>query len=158
VTAIDNGHATLKQVKAIPAHTGVLITGNANEAAQISYASDAVDDITGNQLISTAMGANTISSGYVLSATKEPHSLGFYSISSETTIPQYSAYLPAASGSRTMLFFAFGDDTPTGITDMNRQQATGSQGLYDMLGRRVSNTPRKGVYIDRATGKKIFIK
>lgn len=157
VTSANASTVTLSPVTTIPAYTGVLLNGTAGEQADITVANGVADAVTENLLAETASGAVTLRNGYVLSATAEEGSLGFYNVASfPKTVARYSAYLPAgavSAGAREMLRFLFDDGQTTGITQCEPVSETRGQ-FYTLSGMRVQH-PNRGLYI--VNGKKVII-
>ena len=158
----DDDKVVLRRVNAVPANTGILVKGTPGEKAGISYADGVTDNVEDNLLVGTAEGAVNINSGYVLSATAEAGSLGFYRLASTKRIPRYSAYLPVSNvqGSRSVMFFGIEDSEVTGISHTATGSVVGKADIYDLQGRKMENL-RKGLNIVCEPGKgvkKIVVK
>jgi hypothetical protein len=82
--------------------------------------------------------------------------VGFYRLSSSSTLEAGKAYLKSEDNSQNVKFFGQGDDTPTGISSVERENViTSDSVIYNMAGQRVA-APTKGIYI--INGKKVILK
>ena len=110
-------------------------------------------DFSANSLQGTMTSITNPGNAYVLNG---KNGAGFYKLSSSGTIGANKAYLTYSGGgaAATRGFFLF--DETTGIISVNGSglMVNGSDGCYDLQGRRVLN-PTKGLYI--VNGKKVFI-
>ena len=150
---MTTGKVSLVQVTKVPANTGVVLKGSEGTYHPQTTDAAATDDVSGNQLVSTASGEVAVSSDGFLALGNKGGTVGFYMVNSSTglKIPQYRAYLQGgANGSRQ--FVAFRDEVTavSGVT-----ASTAAAGLYTLSGQRVVKT-RRGLYV--SSGKKIVVK
>ena len=148
--ALTGNQLTMTEVanREIPAGKAVILKST---AATITLTpATTTTTLEGNQLVGTATAITNPGNAYVLS--KGAKGVGFYKLSSGGTIGANKAYLTYSAGARE--FFLF--DETTGIISVNGSglMVNGSDGCYDLQGRRVAN-PTKGLYI--VNGKKVFI-
>lgn len=141
----------------VPAGTGLILKGTANESYNIKIATDAATALEGNLMVgcvvNTPLDADANSYVMVNNTAKEKaefQSLANYGI----TILAGKAYLKAAGGGA-RLSIVFDDEDATGIMSLLRQQAKDGR-VYNLNGQRVEN-PKKGqLYI--INGKQTVIK
>lgn len=151
ITGIDGTSINFSQITgAVPAGTGVLLKGTANEFVYPATATSGT--FTGTNLLEAVTAAK------VIQANK------YYGLNGNTfkkvgegTVPAGKALLPvsAVTGSdagSSRLTFVFED--ATGIATIEHSPLTIDR-YYDMQGRRVDN-PKKGMYI--VNGKKVVMK
>lgn len=173
-TSAQDDVVTLKEVKgAVPAKTGMLITGTANSSANFAISSEAAtlegtnlfkgtttERINFNNQETFALGAKDNNDVALMknALTKEfPN--GENNKYSTVYVPANKAYilttdLGAASQAASMLQFNFGGEA-TGIDGVVADDAQETI-YYDLNGRRVLY-PTQGVYVTN-TGKKVFIR
>ena len=148
--ALTGSQLTMTEVagKEIPAGKAVILKSTAATITLTPATTTAT--LEGNQLVGTATAITNPGNAYVLS--KGAKGVGFYKLTSGGTIGANKAYLTYSAGARD--FFLF--DETTGIISVNGSglMVNGSDGCYDLQGRRVQN-PVKGLYI--VNGKKVFI-
>ena len=148
--ALTGSQLTMTEVagKEIPAGKAVILKSTAATITLTPATTTAT--LEGNQLVGTATAITNPGNAYVLS--KGAKGVGFYKLTSGGTIGANKAYLTYSAGARD--FFLF--DETTGIISVNGSglMVNGSDGCYDLQGRRVHN-PVKGLYI--VNGKKVFI-
>lgn len=173
-TSAQDDVVTLKEVKgAVPAKTGMLITGTANSSANFAISSEAAtlegtnlfkgtttERINFNNQETFALGAKDNNDVALMknALTKEfPN--GENNKYSTVYVPANKAYilttdLGAASQAASLLQFNFGGEA-TGIDGVVADDAKETI-YYDLNGRRVLY-PTQGVYVTN-TGKKVFIR
>ena len=148
--ALNGNQLTMTEVanREIPAGKAVILKSTSSTITLTPATTTAT--LEGNQLQGTATAITNPGNAYVLS--KGAKGVGFYKLSSGGTIGANKAYLTYSAGARD--FFLF--DETTGIISVNGSglMVNGSDGCYDLQGRRVAN-PTKGLYI--VNGKKVFI-
>lgn len=148
--ALTGSQLTMTEVanREIPAGKAVILKSTAATITLTPATTTAT--LEGNQLVGTATAITNPGNAYVLS--KGAKGVGFYKLTSGGTIGANKAYLTYSAGARE--FFLF--DETTGIISVNGSglMVNGSDGCYDLQGRRVQN-PVKGLYI--VNGKKVFI-
>ena len=148
--ALTGNQLTMTEVanREIPAGKAVILKSTAATITLTPATTTAT--LEGNQLVGTATAITNPGNAYVLS--KGAKGVGFYKLTSGGTIGANKAYLTYSAGARE--FFLF--DETTGIISVNGSglMVNGSDGCYDLQGRRVQN-PVKGLYI--VNGKKVFI-
>lgn len=163
-TGITNSKVTMTEATtAVPAGTGLILKGTANETYQIPVVASG-SALDGNKLVGCTSSTNITSSTenyanfYVLVNTEtqaELQNIGTWVASNTLTIPAGKAYLDAtgASGSRLSLSF---EDESTDINSIDNGQCTIDNGeTYNLRGQRVEKVS-KGLYIKN--GKKIVVK
>ena len=150
--ALSGNQLTMTEVanREIPAGKAVILKSTAATITLTPATTTAT--LEGNQLVGTATAITNPGNAYVLN--KKNGVVGFYKLSSTGTIGANKAYLLYDGGAGAREFFLFGETT--GIISVNGSglMVNGSDGCYDLQGRRVQN-PVKGLYI--VNGKKVFI-
>ena len=170
VSVADKGVATLVEVSKVPAKTPVLlyVAGGNGDGEAISVTTDAVDAVTGNDLVA-GTGAAVASNQTIdevdytnMILNNIDGNVGFYFANGQT-VATYRAYLHIAStlapdaeaeGGEARMSFVFDDET-TGINTAKGSQFTVNGEYYNLRGQRVAQ-PTKGLYI--VNGKKVVIK
>ena len=147
---------------AVPAGTGLMLKGTANETYQIPVAASG-SALSGNKLVGCTSSTDITSSTenytsfYVLVNTEthpELQNIGTWVASNTLTIPAGKAYLDATGLSAARLSIAFEDET-TGLNDLRSEMSDGRSDYYNLAGQRVVK-PAKGLYVKN--GKKYIIK
>lgn len=141
-------HATA--IKAgIPANTGVILKGAANEAKAILTLGDATSNVEGNALTGTLVEKD-YTNELVFGKSAEG-AVGFYSMAAGKKIGANKAYLEAAAAQAMKLVF---DGDVTGIENVMGEAADANAPIYDLTGRRVMKAVKGGLYIQN--GKKFI--
>lgn len=141
-------HATA--IKAgIPANTGVILKGAANEAKAVLTLGNATSDVTGNALTGTLVEKD-YTDELVFGKSAEG-AVGFYSMAAGKKIGANKAYLEAAAAQAMKLVF---DGDVTGIENVMGEAADANAPIYDLTGRRVMKAVKGGLYIQN--GKKFI--
>ena len=150
--ALTGSQLTMTEVanREIPAGKAVILKSTSSTITLTPATT--TETLEGNQLQGTATAITNPGNAYVLN--KGAKGVGFYKLSSTGTIGANKAYLLYDGGAGAREFFLFGETT--GIISVNGSglMVNGSDGCYDLQGRRVQN-PVKGLYI--VNGKKVFI-
>lgn len=150
--ALTGSQLTMTEVagKEIPAGKAVILKSTSSSITLTPATT--TETLEGNALQGTATAITNPGNAYVLN--KGAKGVGFYKLSSTGTIGANKAYLIYDGGAGAREFFLF--DETTGIISVNGSglMVNGSDGCYDLQGRRVQN-PVKGLYI--VNGKKVFI-
>ena len=165
VAVESKGVATLAKVDQVPAKTPVLLycDGGNGEGEDVTITTDAVDAVTGNDLVAGTGGAvATIDGNYTNMILNNVDGIGFYYAAGQT-VAKNRAYLhilttlapDAESTTESRMRFVFGDGEATGIESVATEQNTFGKGIYTLSGQRVS-VPAKGLYI--IDGKKVLVK
>ena len=161
VNVASKGVATLTEVSKVPAKTPVLLycNGGNGTGEDIAITTDAVDAVTGNDLVAgTDAAVATVDGEYTnMILNNVGGNVGFYFAAGQTVAAD-KAYLhiatslapEAEAGAR--LLFVFDGET-TAIS--NVKQAASENAVYNLSGQRVGQ-PTKGLYI--VNGKKVVIK
>ena len=148
------GVVTLDEVTAaVPAGTGLILKGTANESYNIPVVASA-DELTGNLLVGVKEAAGKTvgdNEAYALSKTDGK----FHMVTSGLTIPQGKAYLPATNLSAHELVLSFVDGETTAINEVKGLKADVRGEYFNLNGQRVAQ-PTKGLYI--VNGKKVVIR
>lgn len=146
---------------AIPANTGVLLTGTASDQVTMTPAATETqaEIAEGDNLLQHSAGeAKTIGAdenAYVL--TRVGEEVAFYLVSSDEskrTIGMNKAYLVVPEGNSFVLRMRFGDTT--GLAPVATPDTDADAPVYDLSGRRVVNPAKGGLYI--RGGKKFIVK
>ena len=164
VNVASKGVATLTEVAKVPAKTPVLlyVAGGNGEGENIAVTTDAVDAVSGNDLVAgTGAAVATVDGTYTnMILNNGSKGIGFYFAAGQT-VAANRAYLhiattlaPDAVGAGSRMSMVF-DDEATGVdaTLVNSEKVNSE--VYDLQGRRVAQ-PTKGLYI--VNGKKVIIK
>ncbi|MBO7119369.1 MAG: hypothetical protein J6W03_03510 [Bacteroidaceae bacterium] len=139
LTALEGG---------IPANTAVVLKGTPNTTHRFFVIPEGLPAVTDNDLLGsdgTVTGGPNI---YVLS--DKNGIVGFYLVSSSTTIPAHKAYLNTSAGVKGFTFCF--DDDATGIEDLNAN-VNHDEAIYNLAGQRLQKM-QKGINI--VNGKKIL--
>ena len=150
--ALSGNQLTMTEVanREVPAGKAVILKSTSSSITLTPATT--TETLEGNALQGTATAITNPGNAYVLN--KGAKGVGFYKLSSTGTIGANKAYLIYDGGAGAREFFLF--DETTGIISVNGSglMVNGSDGCYDLQGRRVQN-PVKGLYI--VNGKKVFI-
>lgn len=153
----SSGEVTLTRITDVPANTGIVVKGDANNysipwGAGTTVVANLLVGVTEDTQLNKVDGDYT---NYILA--KKSDNLGFYAVTDGSTLSAGKAYLPlptnqlpAGARQMTMIF----DDETTGIQQIQSDVKSNGD-YYDLQGRRVS-TPTRGLYI--VNGKKVVIK
>ncbi len=140
----------LQEVSVIPAETGFILKGTGNAWYDLYKTSNAVDDVTGNQLHGTLTETAAPANSFALSTKKGV--AGFYPVSTGLMIPAHKAYLTATGSMARSLSI---DGEVTGILNVDSYVNAIPAEFYSIHGVKVAR-PTKGIYI--SNGKKVVIK
>jgi len=150
----DQSKVVLNEVsdKTVPAGNAVVLKSNA-ATATMTCAVGATGTLADNDLRGSATDTATPDNTYML--VKGSNGVGFYHWTG-ATIPAYRGYLTLSSSAAAREFMGIttDDDSPTAITTTT-QTSKDDGYIYDLTGRRLSTTPRRGIYMKN--GKKIAI-
>lgn len=150
----DQSKVVLNEVsdKTVPAGNAVVLKSNA-ATATMTCAVGATGTLADNDLRGSATDTATPDNTYML--VKGSNGVGFYHWT-EATIPAYRGYitLSSSAAAREFMGITTDDDSPTAITTTT-QTSKDDGYIYDLTGRRMSTTPRRGIYMKN--GKKIVI-
>ena len=154
-TAYNSGRLQLSPVTKVPANTGLILKGAPGIYHPTTYAVAGVtDDVSSNQLSSTAEATVTATAGSALYALANNNGVvGFYQLLEGVTIPMFKAYLNLQGlSNQAPAFIGFDDPTTdvSGMTYRNRDEK-----WYRTDGT-VYTQPRSGININQ--GQKILIK
>ena len=148
---------TLTQVNNVPANTGVVLKGTANNYSIPVIATSSTDKghLLGSATDETAYNAYD---GYDLYMLVKNNDKAQFKKVSSGSIAAGKAFLKIAGGASSLapvMNVVFADDnTTTGINNVNREILTNNR-YFDLQGRKVAN-PTRGLYI--VNGKKVIIK
>jgi len=155
----SNGNTILKSpVTTVPANTGLIISGTANDSFTIPVTLATADDVTGNKLVAvpTQITVNKATDGnenFVLSV--QNGKVVFARINDNTaTVPAGYAYL-TLSAEATSPWLTIDDEEETTSLRETINVKSDVSTYYTLDGKRVTN-PTEGIYI--MNGKKVFIK
>lgn len=140
-------HATA--IKAgIPANTGVILKGAANEAKAVLTLGDATSNVEGNNALKGTLVEKDYTNELVFGVNNNV--VGFYSMETGKKIGANKAYLEAAARAMKLVF----DGDVTGIENVMGEAADANAPIYDLTGRRVMKAVKGGLYIQN--GKKFI--
>lgn len=142
-------HATAIEA-GIPANTGVILKGAANEAKAVLTLGEATSDVAGNALTGTLLEKKYATGELVFGKSAEG-TVGFYSMAENSKIGANKAYLATAAAQAMKLVF---DGDVTGIENVMGDAADANAPIYDLTGRRVKKAVKGGLYIQN--GKKFI--
>ena len=135
----------------IPASTGVLLKGDANNAVAITPSLETATATS--ELVATNEDTKTVADGesiYALGV--DGGQLAFCKVKANTTIGANKAYLPADAAGALKLSF---DGTVTAINHAVVAEKSDAP-IFDLSGRRVTKANKAGLYIQN--GKKFIVK
>ena len=150
----DGSTVTLTQVNNVPARTGVVLKGAADnyDIPLAASSSTAQGDLKGSPNWPTAWNAEAGYTYYILTMNGE--NAEFNPVTSGE-IPAGKAFLRVASGEARTLKVVFADDETAGINSIENSPMSIGGAFYNLNGQRVAQ-PTKGLYI--INGKKVVIK
>ena len=142
----------------VPANTGVILNGDANDYDLPITTADATTDFSDNEMVGVTQRTQVLWNpstdvyNYILQS-------GEFKKASNGYLKPNRAYLSTsynvtATSAREYLEISFEDDDVTGVENVNRSTITNNQ-FYDLQGRKVEQ-PQKGLYI--VNGKKVIVK
>lgn len=146
------GESTLRATAieaGIPANTGVILKGAANEGKTVLTLGTATSNAEGNALTGTLVEKD-YTNELVFGKSAEG-AVGFYSMAAGKKIGANKAYLEAATTQAMKLVF---DGDVTGIENVMGEAADANAPIYDLTGRRVMKAVKGGLYIQN--GKKFI--
>ena len=152
VGKVNGNSLTLIPVTEAPANTAIILKGAADTYSFPVV--DAASPVGDNDL---KVSDGTVSgNGEIYILANKTNGVGFYKLSSGSTLPAGKAYLQIPSGSLAPEFIGFGFnmDTTTGINNVETVKKAANV-IYNLNGQRVNKTA-KGLYI--VNGKKVAIK
>lgn len=145
------GESTLRATAieaGIPANTGVILKGAANEGKAVLTLGTATSNAEGNALTGTLVEKD-YTNELVFGKSAEG-AVGFYSMAAGKKIGANKAYLEAAARAMKLVF----DGDVTGIENVMGEAADANAPIYDLTGRRVMKAVKGGLYIQN--GKKFI--
>lgn len=142
-------HATAIEA-GIPANTGVILKGAANEAKAVLTLGDATSNVEGNNALKGTLVEKDYTNELVFGKSAEG-AVGFYSMETGKKIGANKAYLEATAAQAMKLVF---DGDVTGIENVMGEAADANAPIYDLTGRRVMKAVKGGLYIQN--GKKFI--
>lgn len=146
------GESTLRATAieaGIPANTGVILKGAANEGKAVLTLGTVTSNAEGNALTGTLVEKD-YTNELVFGKSAEG-AVGFYSMAAGKKIGANKAYLEAATTQAMKLVF---DGDVTGIENVMGEAADANAPIYDLTGRRVMKAVKGGLYIQN--GKKFI--
>lgn len=146
------GESTLRATAieaGIPANTGVILKGAANEGKAVLTLGTATSNVEGNALTGTLVEKD-YTNELVFGKSAEG-AVGFYSMAAGKKIGANKAYLEAATTQAMKLVF---DSDVTGIENVMGEAADANAPIYDLTGRHVMKAVKGGLYIQN--GKKFI--
>ncbi|MEE0196872.1 MAG: hypothetical protein UEP29_14795 [Phocaeicola massiliensis] len=148
------GESTLRATAieaGIPANTGVILKGAANEGKAVLTLGTATSNAEGNALTGTLVEKD-YTNELVFGKSAEG-AVGFYSMAAGKKIGANKAYLEAATTTTQAMKLVFDGDV-TGIENVMGEAADANAPIYDLTGRRVMKAVKGGLYIQN--GKKFI--
>ena len=154
-TSYNNGWLHLGSVddKKVPAGTGVMLKGKANETVHPQTTSAVVPALTLTNLLTGTATEAVPSDGTLYALATKTAGTGLYKVAQDVVIPKYKAYLSlggSEGGAREAVFFGSETDGIQAV-DVDASSAV----AYDLQGRRVDSLA-KGIYVK--DGRKIIVK
>ena len=140
-------HATAIEA-GIPANTGVILKGAANEGKAVLTLGTATSNAEGNALTGTLVEKDYTNE--LVFGVNNKNEVGFYSMAAGKKIGANKAYLEAAARAMKLVF----DGDVTGIENVMGEAADANAPIYDLTGRRVMKAVKGGLYIQN--GKKFI--
>lgn len=148
------GESTLRATAieaGIPANTGVILKGAANEGKAVLTLGTATSNAEGNALTGTLVEKD-YTNELVFGKSAEG-AVGFYNMAAGKKIGANKAYLEAATTTTQAMKLVFDGDV-TGIENVMGEAADANAPIYDLTGRRVMKAVKGGLYIQN--GKKFI--
>ena len=148
---VNGSNLDLTEVSAVPASDGVVLVGPANAETATFVAVKSADAIEDNDLLGTTVAiANAdLSDKFIFGVADDDASLvGFFTANSEATLNANHAYILRTTAANVKGLAISFNGTPTGITlPTNNTEADAAAPIYDLSGRRVTNTVKGHLYI-----------
>ena len=148
---VNGSNLDLTEVSTVPASAGVVLVGPANAETATFVAVKSADEIDDNDLIGTTVAiANAdLSDKFIFGVADDDASLvGFFTANSEATLNANHAYILRTTAANVKGLAISFNGTPTGITlPTNNTEAEAAAPIYDLSGRRVTNTIKGHLYI-----------
>ena len=148
---VNGSNLDLTEVSAVPASAGVVLVGPANAETATFVAVKSADEIDDNDLVGTTVAiANAdLSDKFIFGVADDDASLvGFFTANSEATLNANHAYILRTTAANVKGLAISFNGTPTGITlPTNNTEADAATPIYDLSGRRVTNTVKGHLYI-----------
>ncbi len=148
---VNGTNLDLTEVSAVPAKDGVVLVGPANAETATFVAMKSADTIEDNDLVGTTVAiANAdLSDKFIFGVADDDTSLvGFFSANSEATLNANHAYILRTTAANVKGLAISFNGTPTGITlPTTNTEADAAAPIYDLSGRRVTNTIKGHLYI-----------
>ena len=148
---VNGSNLDLTEVSAVPASDGVVLVGPANAETATFVAVKSADAIDDNDLVGTTVAiANAdLSDKFIFGVADDDASLvGFFTANSEATLNANHAYILRTTAANVKGLAISFNGTPTGITlPTNNTEAEAAAPIYDLSGRRVTNTIKGHLYI-----------
>ena len=150
--AVSGDKVVLTSVKGkkIPANTGIILEGSGD--VTIPLTTEDTDEVGDNALlVSDGTVEADLSTIYVLA--NGNNGVGFYLLK-DGCVHEGKAYLKVPASASVRQFIGFGDDTTTGISQIENRKLDTEDGVFNLSGQRVVS-PTKGLFV--VNGKKIVI-
>ena len=148
---VNGSNLDLTEVSAVPASAGVVLVGPANAETATFVAVKSANEIDDNDLVGTTVAiANAdLSDKFIFGVADDDASLvGFFTANSEATLNANHAYILRTTAANVKGLAISFNGTPTGITlPTNNTEADAAAPIYDLSGRRVTNTIKGHLYI-----------
>ena len=148
---VNGSNLDLTEVSAVPASAGVVLVGPANAETATFVAVKSANEIDDNDLVGTTVAiANAdLSDKFIFGVADDDASLvGFFTANSEATLNANHAYILRTTAANVKGLAISFNGTPTGITlPTNNTEADAATPIYDLSGRRVTNTIKGHLYI-----------
>ena len=157
----ENEYIRLTEYKnAVPANTGLIIASESGATGKVTIPVAAEGEEPAKNFLVATNGGAVATGNYVFSWNgNDTSSIGFYRLTTETTVPADKAYLSSdavamANGAK-VLRFAFGDSIPTAIETTKVAEEETESPVYNIAGQQVGKD-YKGIVIKN--GKKYLSK
>ena len=151
IAKVNDSWVELTEVTKVPAGTGVILKGAA-ASYTLQPTTESTNNVTDNDLlVSDGTVAANQSTIYVLADGNK--GVGFYLLNNGY-VHAGKAYLKVPANANARQFIGFGDDTTTGISQIENRKLDTEDGVFNLSGQRVVS-PTKGLFV--VNGKKVVI-
>lgn len=151
IAKVNDSWVELTEVTKVPAGTGVILKGAATSYT-LQPTTESTNNVTDNDLlVSDGTVAADQSTIYVLADGNK--GVGFYLLNNGY-VHAGKAYLKVPANANARQFIGFGDDTTTGISQIENRKLDTEDGVFNLSGQRVVS-PTKGLFV--VNGKKVVI-
>ena len=148
IAKVNDSRVELTEVTKVPAGTGVILKG-AEASYTLQPTTESTDDVTDNDLlVSDGTVEADLSTIYVLA--NGNNGVGFYLLK-DGYVHEGKAYLKVPASASVRQFIGFGDDTTTGISQIENRKLDTEDGVFNLSGQRVVSPTRSATIGDACT-------